>query len=411
MAPTRRSPRVAGKNVDRITCSGAARPVEETVDAQALEGGRVEIAADDRGCHLLPVVTTAIHRLSHPGESGEPPGPEDGHLGHLAALDRVPAQLLSLRDEVLGIEHVDRPELGPHGNRVHVGVVPGCRHHGRTLVSKHRGDHEALTLAYPGHSEGQDVVLRLGEQPGAGGDVYSKRHGLTRCGGTAPVDGGGVSFDGLASHATLDLGPSDLGGASTRTAERPLGPTDQPKGHDCGGHEEQLGDGQRRPHGDRPRQKGPGPRAPGQPRITGVAPQVEERRGPCADATGDDVVGAEGERGQLAGEVGGHALTDDESDHDQEHQERAIEGGLGLGLVHGDARFMGWDRSRRTRAARASGEDAPRGSSAVTDGTGSGDPDGGVRCHRRPPRAEGDDRGQGVRIVDRLGRRHQAAAD
>src|ERR1700692_4705450 len=63
LAPTTRSPRVAGKNVDRITCSGAARPREESIDAQALESSRVEIAADDRCCHLLPVVTTAIHRL------------------------------------------------------------------------------------------------------------------------------------------------------------------------------------------------------------------------------------------------------------------------------------------------------------------------------------------------------------
>jgi hypothetical protein len=55
---------------------------------------------------------------------------------------------------------------------------------------------------------------------------------------------------------------------------------------------------------------------------------VEERRRPCADATWDDVVAYKGERGQLAGEVGGHALTDDESDHDQEHQKCAIEGGL-----------------------------------------------------------------------------------
>ena len=339
------------QDVDRVSCSGPARPVEEPVDAQALESSRVEVAADDRGCHLLPVVTTTVHRLSDPGESGEPSGPEDGHLGHLAALDRVPPQLLGPGNEVLGIEHEDRPELGPHGNRVHVGVVPSCGHHGRTLVAEHRGDHEALTLAYPGHAEGQDVVLRLGEQPGAGGDVDAERQGFTRCGGTAPVDGGGVSFDGLAPHAAFDLGPSDLGGASTRAAERPLDPTNQPEGHDCGGDEEQLGDGQHRPHGDRPGQKDPGPRAPGQSRVTGVAPQAEERRGPCADAAGDDVVGTEGERGQLAGEVGGHALADDESDHDQEHHERAVERGLGLGLIHGDARFMGWDRSRRTRAA------------------------------------------------------------
>ena len=222
----------------------------------------MEVAADDRGCHLLPVVTIAIHRLSDPGESGESSGPENGHLGYLAALDRIPAQLLSPRNQVLGIEHVDRPELGPHRNRVHVGVVPSCRHHGRTLVPKHRGDHEALTLAYPGHSEGQDVVLRLGEQPGAGGDVYSKRYGLTHCGGTAPVDGGGVSFDGLAPHTTFDLGPSDLAGASTRTAERPLDPTDQPKGHDCGGYEKQLGD-ESGPSTWRPgRAERPGPSVP-----------------------------------------------------------------------------------------------------------------------------------------------------
>ena len=95
--------------------------------------------------------------------------------------------------------------------------------------------------------------------------------------------------------------------------------------------------------------------------TSGPDEQVEKRRVPCADATGDDMVGTEGERGQLGGEVGGHALTDDESDHDQEHQERSVERGLGRVLVHRGARFMGWEWSRRARAAPASEQVARRG--------------------------------------------------
>ena len=56
LAPTTRRPRVAGENVDWITRSRAARPRKESIDAQALDGSRVEIAADDRCCHLLPVL-------------------------------------------------------------------------------------------------------------------------------------------------------------------------------------------------------------------------------------------------------------------------------------------------------------------------------------------------------------------
>ena len=145
----------------------------------------MEVGADDRRRHLLPVGTAAVHGRSDPGESGEPSGTQDGHLGYLAALDRVPAQLLGPGNQALGIEDVDRPELGPHGHRVHVGVVAGCGHHRRTLVPEHGGDHEALTLADPRHADGQDVVLGLGEQPGAGGDVDPEGHGFTLGGGTA----------------------------------------------------------------------------------------------------------------------------------------------------------------------------------------------------------------------------------
>ncbi len=156
---------------DRLAGGGPARPVEEPFDAQALQCGRVEVGADDRCRHLLPVGATAVERRSHPGESGEPPGPQDGRLGNLAALDRVPAQLLGIGDQVLRIEHEDRATVGPGARRVHVGVVPGGGHHRRSLVAQHRRDHEPLAFADPGHTDGQDVVLRLGEQPGAGGDV------------------------------------------------------------------------------------------------------------------------------------------------------------------------------------------------------------------------------------------------
>jgi hypothetical protein len=44
------------------------------------------------------------------------------------------------------------------------------------------------------------------------------------------------------------------------------------------------------------------------------------------------MVGTEGKRGQLAGQVCGQALTDDEADHGQERHERPIE--RTLGVVH-----------------------------------------------------------------------------
>ena len=66
-------------------------------------------------------------RRSDAGEAGEPSGPQDGLLGNLAALDRVPAQLLRIGDQALGVEHVDRSDLGPGAGRVHVGVVARWR--------------------------------------------------------------------------------------------------------------------------------------------------------------------------------------------------------------------------------------------------------------------------------------------
>ena len=92
-------------------------------------------------------------------------------------------------------------------------------------------------------------------------------------------------------------------------------------------------------------------------------------------------------------------------------QERAVERGLGLGLVHGDARFMVWDWSRRTRAGWGSGDVIRQMTSAVTDGPGSGEPEEGCG-------AIVDRLGRKGMIVarvsassDRLGRRHQATAD
>jgi hypothetical protein len=44
------------------------------------------------------------------------------------------------------------------------------------------------------------------------------------------------------------------------------------------------------------------------------------------------MVGTEGQRGQLASQVGGQALTDDEADHGQERHERPVE--RTPGVVH-----------------------------------------------------------------------------
>ena len=118
LVPSRGSIVVARQDLDRLGGQlGRRDQSRSSLDAQAPEGRRVEIGTDDGGRHLLPVGTTTVHGRPHPGESGEPPGSEDGLLGILASLDRVPPQLLRLRDEVLRIEHED-PDP----------VLPGTRH-------------------------------------------------------------------------------------------------------------------------------------------------------------------------------------------------------------------------------------------------------------------------------------------
>ncbi len=292
----------------------------------------MQVGADDGGRHLFPIGATPVDRRAHPGEPGEPPGSQDGFLGNLAPLDRVPPQLFRLRDEVLGIEHEDPTPSGPHEVRVFVGVVPCGGHHRRSLVAEDGGNHEPLPLAYPRHSDRQHVVLRPGEQPDPGGHVDPESKRLTLDGSGIPIEGGSVSFDGLSPHAALDLGTSNFGFAPLRAAERPLSPTNQPDGYDGRGDQEQLGGGQRRPHGRRPRKKGARRRGPGQFRVTEAAPQAQEHTGPGSHSAGHDMVGAEGQRGQLAGQVCGQALTDDEADHGQERHERPVE--RTLGVVH-----------------------------------------------------------------------------
>src|SRR5450631_3759960 len=187
----------------------------------------MQVGTDDGGCHLLPVGATTVHSRAHPGEPGEPPGSQDGLLGDLASLDRIPPQLLRVGDEILRIEHEHLTPSRTHKVRVHVGVVPGGGHHRRSPVAEHGGDHESLALAHPGHADRQDVVLRPGEQPNPGGYVDPESERLTLCSSLVPVEGGSVSFDSLSPHATLDLGASDLDSALLWATERPLSPTNQ----------------------------------------------------------------------------------------------------------------------------------------------------------------------------------------
>ena len=81
-------------------------------------------------------------------------------------------------------------------------------------MAEHRRDHEALALADPRHADGEDVVLGLGEQPGAGGDVDPEGQWLAPRERILPVEGGGVAIDGLATHPPLDVGTT----GSRRTA-------------------------------------------------------------------------------------------------------------------------------------------------------------------------------------------------
>ena len=155
--------------------------------------------------------------------------------------------------------------------------MPGGGHHRRSLVAEDGGDHEPLSLAHPRHADRQHVVLRPGEQPDPGGHVDPESQRLTLGGSVVPIEGGGVSFDGLSPHAALDLGTSDLGFAPLLAAERPLSPTNQADGHD--------GQWRRRAARSRPApstwrpapEGGPGPFGrPGQFRVTEVAPQAQE---------------------------------------------------------------------------------------------------------------------------------------
>ena len=171
----------------------------------------MEVGADDRGSHLFPVGPTAVDCRSDPGEAGEPSSTQDGFLGNLAALDRIPPQLLCVGDQALRVEHVDLSDFGPDCGCVHVRVMAGGSHHRWALVAEHGWDHEPLSLADPGHADRQDVVLGLGEQPGAGGDVHTECQWLSTGDGILAVEGGGVALDGLAAHGALDVGPAGFG--------------------------------------------------------------------------------------------------------------------------------------------------------------------------------------------------------
>ena len=67
----------------------------------------------------------------------------------------------------------------------------------------------------------QDVVLRPGEQPDPGGHVDPESKRLTPGGSGIPIEGGSVSFDGLAPHAPIDLGTSTLAFAPPRAPSDP----------------------------------------------------------------------------------------------------------------------------------------------------------------------------------------------
>jgi len=121
-------------------------------------------------------------------------------------------------------------------------------------VTEDGGDHEPLTFAHPGHADRQDVVLRPGEQPDPGGHVDPECQRLTLGSSVVTIEGGSVSFDGLAPHAAFDHGTSNLGSTPRRPTERPLSPTNQPDDDDRRGDQEQFGGDQHRPHGDRPGQ-------------------------------------------------------------------------------------------------------------------------------------------------------------
>ena len=219
-----------------------------------------------------------------------------------------------------------------------------------------------------------------------------------------------MSFDGLSPHAALDFAASNFGFASMLAAERPLSPTNQSDGHDGGSDKEQLGGGQRRPHGRRPRKKGARRWGPGQFRVTEVAPQAQEHTGPGSHAAGHDMVGTEGQRGQLAGQVGGQALTDDEADHGQERHERPVE--RTPGVAHRTVLLMCLSSSCGS-ALLEQGElprDQMRSRSLIVgrrERLWFRRMDGRMRRHLRTPRPERDDRGQRIHLVDRLGRHHQ----
>ena len=249
LVPSPRRARMARQDADRLTSRRPTRPVEELFDAQALQGGGVEIGADDRRRHLLPVRPAAVDCRSDPGEAGEPSSTQDGRLGNLAALDRVPAQLLRSGDEALGVKDMDRSHLGSDCGCVHVGVMARGGHHCRTLVAQHRRDHEPFALADSGHTDGEDVVLGLGEQPGAGGDVDPERQRFAPRDCVLPVEGGGVALECSAAHPPLDLCSIGFRRTSVWSTRRSDEVPDQTDGHDDEHDHDELRDEQRGPQG------------------------------------------------------------------------------------------------------------------------------------------------------------------
>ena len=202
-------------------------------------------------------------------------------------------------DQTLGVEHVDRSNLGPDRGRVHVRVMTRGGHHRRALVAQHGRDHKALALADPGHSDRQDVVLGLGEQPGAGGDVHSERQRLPRGCGILAVEGGGVPLDCCPTHPALDVGPAGLCRPAVLAPRPSPEEADQPDSHDEKPDNDQMRDDQRGPQGGRSGQGGPVGRAPRQSRVGQMPPEPEEDAGSCAYPSGHEPMSAEDQGGHL----------------------------------------------------------------------------------------------------------------
>jgi hypothetical protein len=201
--------------------------------------------------------------------------------------------------------------------------MAGGGHDGRTLVAEHRWNHEPLAFSDPGHADAEDVVLGLGEEPGAGGDVYPECEWFALRDGIFAVEGGGVALDCSTTHAPLDLRSAGSG----RTA---MGPrqcaeaTDQGDDRDDEPDENQLGDKQRGPQGNWSGQRRPIQRTPGQRGVGQMMQKAPENARSCAHSFKDRPMSAEDPRSHLAPCLHGYSLCHHERQCPEQHHERAL---------------------------------------------------------------------------------------